>query len=69
MDYTYCDNHLMIYARQIIMLDTLNLYRAVCQLYLNEIGREKIRSIGYLYRDHDLLQILALVLFLLNITG
>ena len=29
---TYCDNHFMMYVSQIIMLYTLNLYSAVCQL-------------------------------------
>ena len=31
----------MTYVTQIIMLYTLNLYSAVCQLYLNEAGRKK----------------------------
>ena len=31
----------MMYISQIIMLYTLNLYRAVCQLYLNKKGRKK----------------------------
>ena len=38
---TYCDNHFMMYVSQIIMLCTLNLYSAVCQLYLNKAGRKK----------------------------
>ena len=28
----------MMYVSQVIMLYTLNLYSAVCQLYLNKIG-------------------------------
>ena len=36
----------MIYVSQVIMLYTLNLHSAVCQLYLNKIGREeKVPSI------------------------
>ena len=31
----------MMYVSQIIMLYTLNLYRAICQLYLNKTGRKK----------------------------
>ena len=31
----------MIYLSQIIMLYTLNLYSAVCQIYLNKTGRKK----------------------------
>ena len=31
----------MMYVNQITMLYTLNLYSAVCQLYLNETGRGK----------------------------
>ena len=31
----------MMYVRQIIMLYTLNLQSAVCQLYLNKTGRNK----------------------------
>ena len=34
----YCDNHFMMYTSQIIMLYTLNLYNAVCQLQLNKTG-------------------------------
>ena len=30
----YCDNHFIMYVSQITMLSTLNLYIAVCQLYL-----------------------------------
>ena len=29
---------------QIIMLDTLNLYTAVCQLYLNKTGRKESKK-------------------------
>ena len=42
------DNHFMVYVSQIIML-YLNLYSAVCQLYLNENGR-KLQT-GILYRE------------------
>ena len=31
----------MMYASQIIMLYTLNLYSAVCQMYLNKTKRKK----------------------------
>ena len=31
----------MMYVCQIIMLYTLNLFNAVCQLYLNKTGRKK----------------------------
>ena len=31
----------MMYASQIIVLHTLNLYNTVCQLYLNKTGRKK----------------------------
>ena len=37
----HCDNHFMVYVNQIIMLDTLNLHRARCQLYLNKTERNK----------------------------
>ena len=33
----------MMYLSKIIMLFTLNLYSAICQLYLNKTGREKIK--------------------------
>ena len=36
----HCDNPFMIYVTQIIMLCTLNLYSAVCQLYLNKTGKK-----------------------------
>ena len=41
VDSTYCDNYFMTYVSQIFMLYILNLYNAVCQLYLNKTGREK----------------------------
>ena len=41
INYIYCGNHFMLYKSQIIMLYTLNLYSAACQLYLNETGEEK----------------------------
>ena len=31
-----------MYVNKIIMLDTLNLYSAICQLYINKTGRKKI---------------------------
>ena len=31
----------MIYISEIIVLDTLNLYSAICQLYLNKTGKNK----------------------------
>ena len=37
---TYCDNHFMMYMSQITMLYTLNLYSAVCKLYLNKTGKK-----------------------------
>ena len=37
----FCDILLIMYVSQIIMLYTLNLYSAVCQLYLNKTGRTK----------------------------
>ena len=36
---TYCDNHFMMHVSQ-LMLYILNLYSAVCQLYLNNTGRK-----------------------------
>ena len=41
-----CDHHFVMYISQIIMLYTVNLYNAVCQLYLNKIGRKK-KNIKY----------------------
>ena len=32
--------HFVMYASQIIMLYTLNLYNAICQLYLSKSGRK-----------------------------
>ena len=32
----------MMYVNQIIMLYTLNLHRALCQLFLNKTGRKKL---------------------------
>ena len=37
--YTYCENHFMMSASQIIMLYTINGYSAVCQLYINKTGQ------------------------------
>ena len=34
----------MMYVSQVIMLYTLNLYSAVCQLYLNKTGRKNINK-------------------------
>ena len=34
----------MMYVSQIIMLYTLNLYSAVCQLYVSKAGRRKKNS-------------------------
>ena len=42
--YIYYGNHFMMYVSQIIMLYTLNLYRAVCQLYLNKTVRKKRKT-------------------------
>ena len=33
-------NHFMIYVNQMIMLYTLNLYNAICQLYLNKAKKK-----------------------------
>ena len=33
-----------MYANQITMLHTLNLYSAVCQLYLNKTGKKRERE-------------------------
>ena len=40
-----------MYISQIIMLYTLTLYRAVCQLYLNKAGKRKNVTILYLKRE------------------
>ena len=37
---TYWDNHFVMRVSQIIMLHTLNLYSAICQLYLNKTRRK-----------------------------
>ena len=37
-----CDSHFLLYVRQ-IMLCTLNLFSAICQLYFSKTGREKIQ--------------------------
>ena len=34
----------MVHVSQIMMLSTLDLYSAVCQLYLNKTGRKKKNS-------------------------
>ena len=34
-----------MYISQIIMLYTLNLYSAVCQLHLNKTGRKKLKKL------------------------
>ena len=41
---TYCSYHLLMYVIQIIMLYTLNLHSAVCELYLNKTGRKKFNG-------------------------
>ena len=41
----HCDNHFMIHVSQIIMLYTLNLYNALCQLYLNKTGKRKKKKV------------------------
>ena len=41
----------MMYVSQFIMLYTLNLYIAVCQLYLNKTGREKETESGHQARQ------------------
>ena len=37
---SYYMNHFMVYVSQIIMLHTLNVCNAVCQLYLNKTGKK-----------------------------
>ena len=39
------DEYYMLYLSQVIMLYIINLYSAVCQLYLNKIGRKKLNVI------------------------
>ena len=41
---TYCDNRFMMYISQIIMLYTLNLYSALCQLYSIKLEEKKINN-------------------------
>ena len=43
-----------MYVSQIIMLYTLNLYRPVCQLYLNKIGRKKAMLLQSFCKDEIL---------------
>ena len=38
----------MTSVSQIIMLYTLNFYSAICQLYLNKTGREKINNLHFI---------------------
>ena len=38
---TNCDNHIMMYVSQFIMVYLLNLYSAICQIFLNNTGRKK----------------------------
>ena len=40
VNYTYCGNHFITYVSQIIMLHTLSLYSAACQLCLNKTGKK-----------------------------
>ena len=40
----YHGHHFMMYVSQIIMPHTLNLYSAVCQLYLSKTGRKKYKN-------------------------
>ena len=52
---SYCDNQFMMYTSQIIMLYTLNLYNAVCQLQLNKTGitnKTKWENL-FLYIDYE----------------
>jgi len=49
---TSCGNHLMIYLCQIIMLYTLNLHSAVCQLNLKKTEREKKQFITLAVGSH-----------------
>ena len=37
----HCGDHFMMYVSQIMILYTLNLYSAICQLYLNKTGRRR----------------------------
>ena len=40
----YCGNHFMMYVSQIIMLYMVNIYSAICQMYLNKIGIKIIKT-------------------------
>ena len=42
----HCINHFMVYVSEIIMLYTLNLYSAVCQLHLNKNWKKKTHISG-----------------------
>lgn len=46
-NYTYRGNHFTIYANQIIILYILNLYSAVCPLYLNKIGEKELNTVFF----------------------
>ena len=37
----YCGNYFLMYVSQMIMLFTLTLYSAICQLYLNKTGKKE----------------------------
>lgn len=39
--YAYCGNNFMIYVSQTSILYFLNVYTAVCLLYLSKMGRRK----------------------------
>ena len=41
---TYCGNHFMMHVSQIIMLYMVNIYSAICQMYLNKIGIKIIKT-------------------------
>ena len=41
-----CGNHLTMYVSQIILLYTLNLYSAACQLYSNKKGGGEYQLFG-----------------------
>lgn len=47
--WTYRGNRFMTYVSQIMILFTLSLPSAVCQLRLNKTGRKKIKSLSYDY--------------------
>ena len=38
---TNCGNHFIMYLSQTFMLNTLNLYSAVCQVYFNKTERKQ----------------------------